>query len=105
MQLTPTVPTLCPYYHFTRTLRFGSTGEDVRALQKFLNCAGFKLAGSGPGSPGKETSLFVDMTYNALIKFQEVYKSDILTPINSNKGTGIFAQFSKAKAYSLMELQ
>ncbi len=65
------------------------TGEDVRALQKLMNCLGFKLADSGPGSPGKETNLFVDRTYAAVVKFQEAYTADILAPIGATKGTGI----------------
>jgi peptidoglycan hydrolase-like protein with peptidoglycan-binding domain len=101
----PTAPTLCPYYRFTRTLRLGSTGEDVRALQKFLNCAGFTLASGGPGSPGNETPVFAQRTYDALIKFQETYRSEVLAPINASKSSGIFAQYSKSKAYSLMEPQ
>jgi peptidoglycan hydrolase-like protein with peptidoglycan-binding domain len=43
---------------FTRDLEIGSTGEDVRCLQKYLNANGFKIADSGVGSPGNETSPF-----------------------------------------------
>jgi hypothetical protein len=98
-------PALCPYYHFTGVLRFGSQGADVRALQEFLNCAGFTLADSGPGSPGDETIYFSDRTRDALIKFQQAYRSEVLTPVDSDTGTGIFAQYSAAKAYSLMQPQ
>ena len=47
---------------FTRSLTIGSSGEDVKNLQKFLNAAGFKISNSGPGSPGSETNLFGSLT-------------------------------------------
>ncbi len=97
--------TLCPYYRFARSLQFGNTGEDVRALQKFLNCAGFPLAKSGPGSSGEETVNFSDRTLQSVKKYQQAYSSDILLPIQTTTPTGIFARYSKAKAYSLMEPQ
>lgn len=91
----------CPAYTFTRTLRFGMTGEDVRALQRLMNCLGFKLAASGPGAPGEETKYFVERTRAAIIKFQEAYASEILTPVGETKGTGIFARYSRDKAREL----
>jgi hypothetical protein len=96
---------LCPYYHFARRLRFGDTGSDVQALQRFLNCAGFPLGSSGPGSPGSETPYFADRTLSSLEEFQQAYASDILAPIDAIRPTGIFAQYSQKKAYSLMGAQ
>ncbi|MEK7536918.1 MAG: peptidoglycan-binding protein [Patescibacteria group bacterium] len=55
---------------FVRNLTIGSSGEDVKSLQKFLNSAGFKIANSGPGSPGSETNLFGSLTKTALAKWQ-----------------------------------
>ena len=92
---------VCPVYTFTRQLSFGMKGEDVRALQKLMNCLGFKLASTGPGSPGNETNLFVGKTHVAVVKFQEMYSSDILTPVNATKGTGIFATYSQKKVQAL----
>lgn len=91
----------CPLGTINRTLRLGMKGEDVRSLQTFLNCVGFSLAPTGPGSAGKETIHFSDRTHNALIRFQEAYTSDVLTPINRTKGTGIFAEYSKKKAQTV----
>jgi peptidoglycan hydrolase-like protein with peptidoglycan-binding domain len=54
---------------FTRDLEVGSTGEDVRCLQKYLNANGFKIASSGVGSPGNETNLLRDLTKQAIIKW------------------------------------
>lgn len=56
---------------FTRDLAIGMTGEDVRALQRYLNASGYVLAEAGePGSPGHETDRFGAATYRALITFQ-----------------------------------
>lgn len=95
----------CPAYTFARTLRFGMSGEDVRALQKLMNCLGFKLAESGPGAPGEETNMFVGRTHGAVIKFQEKYAPDILAQIGATKGTGIFAEYSRKKAQELLRIK
>lgn len=55
---------------FLRDLHYGSVGEDVRALQAFLNGHGFVLAAGGAGAPGEETAYFVDRTRAALVRFQ-----------------------------------
>src|SRR3990167_8912936 len=55
---------------FTRDLEVGGTGEDVRALQQFLNANGFMVTESGPGSPGNETIMFGGLTRAALAAFQ-----------------------------------
>ncbi len=91
----------CPAYTFARTLRFGMTGEDVRALQRLMNCLGFTLAASGPGAPGEETNLFVSRTHAALVRFQEAHAYHILAPLNLAKGTGIFAEYSRRTALAL----
>lgn len=56
---------------FSRDLKLGSSGEDVRLLQEFLNVFGFAVATSGAGSPGNETTTFGPATQRALAKFQE----------------------------------
>lgn len=55
---------------FKKTLKPGTTGEDVKTLQKFLNNNGFPLINEGPGSKGQETKFFGELSANALIKFQ-----------------------------------
>ena len=53
------------------------SGADVKALQQWLNANGYRVAESGPGSPGNETSRFGNATRSALIKFQ---KANGITP-------------------------
>ena len=74
---------------FTRNLGKGDKGADVRALQKFLNTHGAVIARSGPGSPGKETELFGELTHVALKRFQEQHPDIILKPQGMTRGTGV----------------
>jgi hypothetical protein len=61
-------------YKFTRDLKYGMSGADVKELQKYLNVNGFTVAKSGIGSSGKETTQFGPATKAALIKFQKAKK-------------------------------
>lgn len=75
---------------FTRSLKIGMSGEDVRVLQQFLNDEGFEVSASGAGAPGLESMYFGDKTKQALIKYQNFYRADILTPVGLSVGTGYF---------------
>lgn len=77
-------------YNFLINLKLGDFNKDVKKLQKFLNNNGFVVAKEGPGSLGKETEFFGNMTKSALIKFQEKYVNEILLPFGIVKGTGFF---------------
>jgi peptidoglycan hydrolase-like protein with peptidoglycan-binding domain len=55
---------------FMRDLELGMKGEDVRALQKYLNAHGFIITQNGDGSPGYETTYFGALTRSALIRYQ-----------------------------------
>jgi len=57
-------------YSFTRDLTVGSKGDDVKALQQFLNGHGVMVSGSGAGSPGNETTYFGSLTKEALSRWQ-----------------------------------
>lgn len=76
---------------FSRNLTVGSFGDDVLELQQLLNSdSDTRLAITGPGSPGSETRYFGSITKNALIKFQNKFRSEILTPVGLSFGTGYF---------------
>jgi hypothetical protein len=80
-----------------RVLTSGSSGSDVKALQKFLNALGFTVAAKGAGSPGQETTFFGPATTRAIIKFQEAYADEILKPLGLKKGTGVLGAATMKK--------
>ena len=74
-------------YNFKRNLSLHMTGQDVKALQQYLNANGFVISKTGAGSPGKETTLFGTLTYKALVKFQKSI---------GWSGTGFFGPMTRA---------
>ena len=68
---TTTTTTAPPAPRITRTLSTGQRGEDVQALQQFLNAEGFLVNTTGPGSPGQETTYFGTLTAQAVAAFQQ----------------------------------
>lgn len=81
---------------FTRDLRKGDRGEDVKRLQEYLNARGFIVAESGVGSPGNETQLFGVNTELALKKFQEANAEVLLAPYGLTTGTGFLGEATRA---------
>lgn len=67
---------------FKRNLVSGSKGEDVRQLQECL------ARDKEVYPEGEITGFFGAKTRAAVIRFQEKYASEILTPIGLSKGTG-----------------
>jgi len=57
----------------TRDLEKGMKGDDVLALQKYLNTMGYRVTSEGSGSPGNETIYFGKATKAALIAFQKAH--------------------------------
>lgn len=69
-------------YKFTKYLRKGDKGAEVVALQHALKLEGcFDYPSL--------TGFFGDVTFSAVVKFQEKYASEILAPYNLKKGTGL----------------
>lgn len=86
----------CPYT-WNATLTPGSSGADVLSLQRFLNGApDTRIASTGPGSPGNESTYFGEKTKAAVVLFQEKYSGEILTPNGLTKGTGIVGASTRA---------
>lgn len=88
--LTASAFTYNPSVTFNTDLKIGMSHNDVKELQVFLNNNGFTVSDTGSGSIGKETKYFGKKTRQALIKFQEAYKSNILESLSLNNGTGLF---------------
>ncbi len=72
-----------------RNLKMGDSGQDVRELQITLNQnADTRIAITGPGSPGNETTHFGVLTRLAVIRLQQKYAADILAPVGLTIATG-----------------
>ena len=78
---------------FTRALTVGSTGDDVKCLQQYLNGAGHKVSASGAGSPGNESTYFGALTRAAVAKWQA---ANGVSP-----AVGYFGSISRAKYSAL----
>lgn len=110
----PANPTTAPVLEWTRDLKEGDAGQDVKELQQFLNLnlqpkdaqttASTQIAKLGAGSPGAETIYFGKATKTALIVFQEKFASDILAPQQLEKGTGVADARTRQKIHELKAL-
>ncbi len=94
---------VCPYT-WTRDLKTGASGADVKMLQMFLNGnADTRVAASGVGSAGMETEYFGPATAAAVSKFQQMYRAEVLTPNGLVNPTGYFGPSTRAHANSLCD--
>jgi peptidoglycan hydrolase-like protein with peptidoglycan-binding domain len=82
----------------TQVTAIPEKNSGVRYLQIILNSdLDTRIATSGAGSPGNETRKFGDLTRKAVIKFQEKYASEILTPMGLTNGDGIVGKTTRDK--------
>ncbi|MBI3813093.1 MAG: SPOR domain-containing protein, partial [Nitrospinae bacterium] len=84
-------------YNFARNMKMGDRLEDVKNLQAFLK------SDSSIYPEGFVTGYFGTMTKAAVIRFQEKYTSEILTPLGLKSGTGYVGPFTRAKLNALSE--
>lgn len=92
--VTTTSTSTIPLCEITRGLTIGSSGEDVRCLQRYLNWSGFTVAATGSGSPGNESTYFGSLTANAVTRWQNANASQVLVPAGLTSGTGYFGSLS-----------
>jgi hypothetical protein len=71
-----------------RKLKLEMSGDDVKALQEYLNTHGYIVGTTGNGSPGKEGTYFGLKTKSAVVKFQIA---------NGLKGDGIVGPLTLEK--------
>lgn len=99
-----------PIAEWSRDLKEGDIGDDVRELQQFLNLdigatgtnqKSTKIAITGPGSPGQESSYFGKATKSAVIAFQERFATDILIPSGLVSGSGVADEKTRIKIHEL----
>jgi len=85
-------------FQLNNNLSFGmSNNSEVKCLQYFL-----KSQGSDIYPEGLVTGYFGSLTRSAVIRFQEKYKSEILTPLGLSAGTGFAGPATRIKINQLL---
>ncbi len=89
---------VCSY--FGSNLYYGlMNNSNVECLQKFLKNQGVSIY-----PEGYITGNFGGLTKQAVIKFQEKYASEILTPVGLSKGTGFVGEKTRQKINELLSV-
>src|SRR3989344_7702967 len=79
-------------YNFNKNLQSEMGEGDVAYLRNVLNKEGLGVSVSRP----MDITIFDEATTNATIRFQEKYRSEILTPIGLTRGTGYVGPATRA---------
>jgi peptidoglycan hydrolase-like protein with peptidoglycan-binding domain len=82
-------------FQFTDNLTVGSRGEQVTELQELL-------IKEGVYPEAMVTGYFGPLTKAAVIRFQEKYSSEVLTPVDLTQGTGFVGSSTRKKLNSLL---
>ena len=94
----PNTPSVTGCSLLERDLYYGlRSNSDVECLQRFL-----KLQGQDIYPEGYVTGHFATLTMQAVIRFQEKYAPEILTPFGLSKGTGYVGKLTRQKINLLM---
>ncbi|MBU3942521.1 peptidoglycan-binding protein [Patescibacteria group bacterium] len=96
--VTPSnVPARTSCDNISQTMNIGSRGSSVSCLQEFL-----KNQGADVYPEGLVTGYFGNLTKQAVIRFQEKYTSEILTPIGLSIGSGYVGKMTLSKINLLL---
>lgn len=88
---------------FLQNLKEGDTSVEVRELQRVLNNdPDTMIAGLGAGSPGRESEFFGPATTDAVIRFQNKYASEVLSPAGLQSGSGFVGLWTRLKLNQLL---
>ncbi|MES2223997.1 MAG: peptidoglycan-binding domain-containing protein [Patescibacteria group bacterium] len=92
---------------FQQNIKMGATlVPDVSYLQNFLNQNSItRVADTGPGSDGELTNYFGQKTLDAVMRFQNLYSSEILIPAGITVPTGFFGENTRKKINALLATQ
>ena len=102
-RLESAFPAIPVDFTFEKRLELSQVNSDVQYLQIILNSdPDTHLASAGPGSLRKETTKFGPLTKTAVIKFQEKYSDEILTPWKFTRGTGIVGPTTRKMLNALL---
>jgi hypothetical protein len=85
---------------FDQDLFLGTSGESVKALQLFLAIQEPQVY-----PEGLVTGNFYELTHQAIIRFQEKYAEEILTPIGRSLGTGYVGARTRDKLNELLFIE
>jgi len=80
-------------FNFTRQLRIGERGDDVRQLRELLQKEGFTLSG--------DSDEFTEEVSSAVSGLQEKYRDEVLTPAGLKYGTGMVGKMTLLKLNKL----
>jgi hypothetical protein len=91
-------------FTFQTTLKQGDTIDpDVKYLQIILNSKPeTRVTEEGLGSANEPSAYFGLLTRSAVMRFQELYKSEVLTPAGLTSPTGSVGNFTRMKLNALI---